>query len=73
MESNELNEIKIRISNETGVPVELLDGETEEDNRSRALALIAFKNEYGSEAIDIHKKEAYLAEQWGMWIKSRLG
>lgn len=45
MNADELNMIKQTIHNETGVPVELLDGETEEENRSRALALMAYKKE----------------------------
>ena len=73
MESNELFEIRTKISNETGVPVELLDGETEEDNRSRALAIMAFKKGHGSSGtIDPKDKENNTAKQFALWFNNQL-
>lgn len=60
-----LEEIKLRISNETGVPVALLDGENEEENRSRALALLAFKKEHSGYDPDKYKEPKSTSEQFG--------
>ena len=37
-----IDEIKAAVSSSTGVPVDLLDGETEEEIRARAAAINAF-------------------------------
>lgn len=69
MSDMKLEDIKNAISKETGVPVELLDGETEEENRSRALALMAFRKKFveeGSDPIKIprRKKNSELFSEW---------
>ena len=82
MESNELFEIRTKISNETGVPIELLDGESEEDNRSRALAILSFKKDHIIDDKTDHKMNGYEslndkrktgAEQFEEWFYKTLG
>lgn len=76
MDSNELFEVKKIISDETGVPIELLDGENEEENRSRALALISFRNDFIRDDSEINKEKVIgrirktNAEQFAEWLKS---
>lgn len=79
MDTNELYEIKQRISTETGVPIELLDGENEEENRSRALALLAYRNDHCGEAEAIrcvktsgNAKRRTPAEQFADWLNLQL-
>ena len=45
VKTEEVRNVRDKISKETGVPADLLNGETEEDCRSQAIALLAFKNE----------------------------
>lgn len=69
---SELEEIKRRISKETGVPVELLDGENEEENRSRALAIVAFKKERQEkleEELTPPQRET-TEDQFSKWVES---
>lgn len=79
LNEKELNDIKEKIHNETGVPIVFLDGENEEENRSRALALMAFKKEYSeklNEGLDVKinqsSKRKSNSEQFAEWMNDQL-
>lgn len=55
-----LEELKQSISDKTGVPVNLLTGETAEENIARAKAILAFKRE---------QKPKTTAEQFAEWLR----
>lgn len=79
LSEKDLNDIKVKIHNETGVPVAFLDGENEEENRSRALALMAFKKEYSEkinegEEVSLYQssKRKSNAEQFAEWMNDQM-
>lgn len=49
MEEKKLQRIRESIKNRTGIPADLLNGETLEENIAQAKALLAFKKEQGAE------------------------
>ena len=58
-----IDEIRAAVSHSTGVPVALLDGETEEEIRARAAALKAYAREHGGQ-------KQSTAEQFAEWMGS---
>ena len=72
-QANSIREIRSKISKETGVPENLLTGNTEDDCKTQAEAIKAYatpKNNFnlpdGGEASGTHKQTA--AEQFGEWF-----
>ena len=58
MDHNEIEKLKEYASKETGVPAEMIAGETVEEIAASAFALAKFRNEY-SEKADAEKRAAY--------------
>ena len=64
-------EIKNEISTYTGVPVELLTGETAEENIARAKLLLAYKQDAQSESKNAQTGTP--KEQFTEWISGMMG
>lgn len=62
-----LEKVKDRISEKTGVPVDLLNGETVEENIVRAKTLLALKQKNEAE------RPKTVAEEFSAWMKSEFG
>ena len=60
-----IDEIRAAVSHSTGVPVDLLTGETEEEIRARAAALRAFARANG-----VQEEPKSTAEQFAEWMGS---
>lgn len=58
-----IDEIKTAVSHSTGVPADLLDGETEEEIRARAAALRAFARDRQANPLP-EKSTAELFAEW---------
>ncbi len=65
----EIGEVKKYISDKTGIPVNLLNGDTVEENISRAAALLMFRDENIEKPIKIKSNE----EQFMDWVNESLG
>ena len=61
------DELKNLISQNTGIPAEMLTGETPEENITRARQLLAFKRDNSTQA------PADPGEQFASWIRSQTG
>ena len=61
-----IDEIKTAIEQGTGVPVSLLTGETAEENKAQAKAILAFKKDYKAQHGSTH-------EQFGAWFNAVQG
>ena len=66
-----IDEIKNEISTFTGIPVELLTGETAEETIARAKDLLAYKQEEQSEAEVTPTGTP--KEQFSAWISAKMG
>lgn len=66
-----LEEIKTEISNRTGIPAELLTGETAEENIAKAKALLAYKRECSIKKEDGQPKST--KQQFANWMQTNYG
>ena len=62
-----VEEIKLKIANDTGIPLTLLTGETVEENIAQAKALLAYKRDYEQ------NKPKNTREQFKEWTEARAG
>ena len=64
------DEYKAHLQNKTGIPADLLTGDTPEDNLTIAASLLAFKQQNAQEQQNTHKSTA---EQFADWFKGETG
>lgn len=65
----DISNIKAEIEKQTGVPASLLNGETVEENIAQAKAILAYKQEAGTEA---PQEPQTPAEQFASWFEQQL-
>jgi len=65
-----IEEIKLEIEKQTGVPASLLKGETVEENIAQAKALLAYKQEHAEPTAPQQPQTP--AEQFAGWFEQQL-
>lgn len=75
--ANTLRDLRAKVSTETGVPAELLSGDTEETCMAQAAAILKFANPGGYPAVKdggepAHKITASTSQQFADWFKQTM-
>lgn len=78
--NDEIRKIREKIATETGVPANLLTGETEEDCKQQANGILSFKNNAQTPYPSVkdggetnHRQKESVEDQFANWFKQALG